>query len=153
MNPNRPSVYRLDIHNGAYTRIRKHRSQIRQWYADSVGVVRIGVGFTRGDLPMVFRMEGRIARPYANPAFQSEVPPVPPGFSMDGTEVYMNMAYGTDRHGIYRVRYADGEVLDVVHKDPDFDVFGSLVSNHRVGSRLAYVTCATIHMPFGSMKS
>jgi dipeptidyl aminopeptidase/acylaminoacyl peptidase len=133
MNPNRPSVYRLDIENNTLTRVRKHRAQIRHWYADTSGVVRIGVGFRNGDLPVVFRVDGGVPRAYSNPAFESEVPPVPLGFSADGTEMYMNMTFGSDRHGIYRVRYGDGEVLDVVHQDPDFDVFGSLVQDPVTG--------------------
>lgn len=129
LNPNRPSVYRLDIYNNRLSRERKHRSQIRHWYADGAGVVRIGVGFRAGDRPVVFRIEETTPRAYHNPAFDSEVPPVPLGFNAAGSEVYMSMTHGTDRHGIYRVRYSDGEVLGTVHDDPDFDVFGTLVQD------------------------
>lgn len=132
MHPNRPSVYRLDIVDGSLTRERKFRSQIRHWYADHDGVIRLGVGFRTGDIPVVYRI-GRFPSAYENPAFESEVPPVPLGFSADGSEVYMNMTHGTDRHGIYRVRYADGEVLGPVWTDPQFDVFGSLVQDPDTG--------------------
>ncbi len=132
LDPNRPSVYRLNIYNNRLTKAFKHRSQIRHWYADSNGRVRIGVGFRTGDRPIVFRVD-KTPKAYDNPAFDSEVPPVPLGFSADGAEVYMSMTHGSDRHGIYRVSYADGEVLGPVHNDTEFDVFGSLVQDPDTG--------------------
>jgi len=131
-NPNRPSVYRLNIDDNSLVRVRRSRSQIRQWYADFKGNVRLGVGFRDESTPVVFGMRAMPVA-YANAAFGSEVPPVPLGFSLDGQQIYMNMTNGSDRHGIYRVRYSDGEVLGAIHTDPEFDVFGSLVQHPETG--------------------
>lgn len=131
-NPNRPSVYRLDIYDNSLVRVRRARSQIRQWYADFEGNVRLGVGFRDQATPVVFRMKSMPAA-YAGEAFSSEIPPVPLGFSLDGQQIFMNMTDGSDRHGIYRVRYSDGAVLGTIHTDPDFDVFGSLVQHPETG--------------------
>lgn len=131
-NPNRPSVYRLDIYDNSLVRVRNARSQIRQWYADFKGNVRLGVGFRDQTTPVVFRVNSMPVA-YANAAFSSEVPPVPLGFSLDGQQIFMNMTNGSDRHGIYRVRYSDGKVLGAIHTDPDFDVFGSLVQHPLTG--------------------
>ncbi len=131
-DPNRPSVYRLNIHDNTLVRVRRSRSQIRQWYADFKGHVRLGVGFRDESTPVVFGMK-TMPVAYGNAAFASEVPPVPLGFSLDGQQIYMNMTNGSDRHGIYRVRYSDGEVLGPIHTDPEFDVFGSLVQDPETG--------------------
>jgi dienelactone hydrolase len=131
-NPNRPSVYRLNINDNSLVRVRRARSQIRQWYADFNGDVRLGVGFRDQATPVVFRMKA-MPTAYTGAAFNSEIPPVPLGFSLDGQQIFMNMTDGRDRHGIYRVRYSDGEVLGTIHTDPDFDVFGSLVQHPETG--------------------
>lgn len=131
-NPNRPSVYRLNIYDNSLVRVRSARSQIRQWYADFEGRVRLGVGFRDQAIPVVFRLKSMPVA-YTNAVFSSEIPPAPLGFSLDGQQIFMNMTDRSDRHGIYRVRYSDGEVLGAIHTDPDFDVFGSLVQHPETG--------------------
>lgn len=126
-NPNRPSVYRLNIYNNRLSRIHKPRSAVRRWYANHEGEVVMAIGYRRETDPVVYRFDGRHLFEFKAAAFRSEIPPAPLAFSNDGQSVYMNMTNGTDRHGVYRVRLADGEVLETLHHDPEFDVFANLV--------------------------
>ena len=61
------------------------------------------------------------------PAYESEIPPQPIGFTADQQFVYMSMTNGQDRHGIYRVELDSGKVVETVFSDPEFDVFGNVI--------------------------
>jgi acetyl esterase/lipase len=109
--------------------VQKARQQVRRWYADGDGKVVLALGYIDGADPVMYRVDGRRLVDYDGPEWTSEIPPAPLGFSADGERVFMNMTNGTDRHGIYSVRYEDGAVLGPVYTDAQFDVFATLVQD------------------------
>ena len=126
-NPNRPSVFRLNVYTNNLVRVQRPRDIIRRWYSTHEGDVRLAIGYRRNRDSVVFRVNGRKLFEFEDLAFKSEIPPQPLGFSADQSEVYMSLTNGEDRHGIYRVDMATGKVLEPLFRDPDFDVFGRLI--------------------------
>lgn len=133
---NRPSVYRLNIHTNTLERVQRQRGMVRRWYADNEGRVRLAIGYRRSDTPVVYRVRGRNLRAYDARTYASDIPPQPLGFSADGEQVFISMSNGLDRHGIYRVALDDGEVLEEIYRDPQFDVFGGLLIDPATGEPL-----------------
>lgn len=124
---NRPSVYKLNIYTNRMARVQRPRGMVRRWYATHEGNVRLAIGYRNDREPVVYYVNGRVLREYTAPAYDSEIPPQPLGFSADEKEVYLSMTNGQDRHGIYRVDLKTGEVLGEVYRDPHFDVFGGII--------------------------
>ena len=131
---NRPSVYKLNIYNNAMSRIKRPRGMVRRWYSTYDGKVRMAIGYRKETIPIVYHVDGRRLTEYTGAAFRSEIPPQPLGFSSDETEVYLSMTNGEDRHGIYRVALETGEILGEIFRDPDFDVFGGIVTHPESGA-------------------
>ena len=137
--PNRPGVYRLNIYSNKLTRVMSARSAVRRWYVGHDGNLLLALGYDRQARPLMFRVEGLRLRPLDTEAFESELPPSPLGFSLDGKYVYLNTTNDTDRQGVYRVRMSDGSVESTIFEDPDFDVFGHLVLHPISGEPLAWI--------------
>ena len=132
-DPNRPSVFRLNIYNNSLLRIHRPRGLVRRWFATHEGNVRIAIGYKDDSIPIVYGVNGRKLTQFTGPAYASDLPAQPVGFSSDESQVYMSMTNGEDRHGIYRVDIATGEVLDTVYRDPEFDVFGGVIMHPETG--------------------
>ena len=129
----RPTVYRLNIYTNQMFRVQKPRGMIRRWYATHEGNVRLAIGYKNNRDPQTFAVAGRRLTEFTTPAYESEIPPEPLGFSADEEYVFLRMTNGQDRHGIYRVRLTTGEVVESIYEDPDFDVFGSLIAHPETG--------------------
>lgn len=132
-DPNRPSVYKLNIYTNEMSRVQRSRSVVRRWYATHEGKVRLAVGYRKEEVPVVFHVDGRKLTEYQGSQYDSEIPPQPIGFSADERHVYMSMTNEGDRHGIYRVELATGRVVETLFRDPDFDVFGSVIMHPETG--------------------
>jgi dipeptidyl aminopeptidase/acylaminoacyl peptidase len=132
-NANRPGVYRLNIYTNRLARVQKPRANVRRWYATHEGQVRLAIGYRDEREPVVYYVNGRQLREYKDPVYKSEIPPQPIGFSADQQSVYMSMTNGEDRHGMYRVDLATGRVLQTLHTDPQFDVFGTVILHPETG--------------------
>lgn len=130
---NRPTVYRVNIYTNHLSRVQRPRSMIRRWYATHEGNVRLAIGYKHNRDPQTFYVRGRKLTEFTTPAYKSEIPPGPLGFSADEQFVFLRMTNGKDRHGIYRVRLATGEVVESIYEDPDFDVFGGLIAHPETG--------------------
>ncbi len=126
-HPNRPSVYKLNIYTNDISRVLRPRSVVRRWFATYDGNVKLAVGYVNDYDAVVYRVQGRRLIPFEGPAFVSEIAPQPVGFSADERYVFMSMTNGLDRHGVYRVNLATGEVEDEIFRDPNFDVFGGVI--------------------------
>ena len=131
--PNRPSVYKLNIYTNNLQRIKRPRGLVRRWFADPDGNIPLALGYKDDDEPIIYRVDGRRLTPFASPAYASDLPPQPMGYASDQRSAYMSMTNGADRHGIYRVSLTTGEVLEPLHQDPQFDVFGSIISHPETG--------------------
>lgn len=132
-HPNRPSVYRLNIYDNSMSRVLKPRSKVRRWYATFDGEPTLAIGYRNEQDPVLYHVRGRRLSPYKNPAFASEIPPAPLGFSADKQFAYLNMTNAGDRHGVYQVRLADGATVRTIYEDAKYDVFGRLVLHPETG--------------------
>jgi len=131
--PNRPTVYKLNIYDNSLEMVQRARGRVRRWYATHEGEVRLALGYRDESVPIVYHVDGRRLTEFDKPNFRSELPPQPVGFSSDQQSVYMSMTNGNDRHGIYRVSLPDGEVMESLHTDTNFDVFGSVIAHPDTG--------------------
>ena len=129
---NRPSVYKLNIYTNRLSRKARARGKVRRWFANMEGDIKLAIGYRNDRTPVMYSFDGRL-REFDDPIYRSEVPPAPLGFTADNRHVFMNMTNGTDRHGIYRVQVDDGQVVNEIFTDDDFDVFGSLVLHPETG--------------------
>lgn len=134
---NRPTVYRLNIYNNTMSRVQRPRGMIRRWYANHEGLVRMAIGYKNNRDPQTFYVDKRQLVEYRTDNYTADIPPEPLGFSADGENVFLRMANGQDRHGIYRVKLTTGEVVEPIFNDGDFDVFGSLVMHPQSGEPVA----------------
>ncbi len=130
---NRPSVYRLNIYDNNLIREYRPRTKVRRWYSTFDGKVRLAIGYENESTPVVYRVKGREMKRYTGPAYQSDIPPQPVGFSDDGKFVYMSMTNGQDRHALYKVEVETGAVVEEIFRDPDFDVFGGVIMHPESG--------------------
>ncbi len=131
--PNRPSVFRLNIYTNKLARVQRSRDKIRRWYATNQGDVRLAIGYRDERHPVIYRVDGHRLFEFSGLGFQSEIPPQPLGFSADQSEVFMSLANGEDRRGIYRVDMNTGKVVEALYRDPDFDVFGGIIAHPASG--------------------
>ena len=126
---NRPSVYRLNIYTNRLSRVQRPRSMIRRWYSTYEGNIQLAIGYRNDSDPIVYHVDGRQLTEYKQPAYDSEVPPQPLGFSSDGEHVFLSMPNGQDRHAIYRVMLETGEIVEEIYRDDQFDVFGGIIAH------------------------
>lgn len=137
--PNRPSIYRLNIYTNDLVRVRRPRSKIHRWFADSSGAVRLALGYKGQKTPIMYGVKGQKLEEFASGPYSSEVAPAPLAFAPNGETVYMNMTNGTDRHGVYEVDVNTGAVIKKIFDDPDFDVFGQLILNAKGPTGVRYL--------------
>jgi dipeptidyl aminopeptidase/acylaminoacyl peptidase len=133
-DPNRPSVYKLNIYTNKMSRLRRPRSLVRRWYATHEGEIKLAIGYRNESEPVVYRANGRRLKAFQGAAYDSDLPPQPVGFSADQNYVYMSMTNGEDRHGIYRVALDSGAVVEALHQDAQFDVFGNVIMHPHTGT-------------------
>lgn len=126
---NRPSVFRLNIYTNRLSRVHRPRGMVRRWYSTYDGNIRLAIGYRDDSLPVVYAVDGRQLIEFNDPAYHSEIPPQPLGFTADEQDVFLSMTNGNDRHGIYRVELATGRVKEEIYRDADFDVFGGIIAH------------------------
>lgn len=137
-DPNRPSIYRLNIYTNDLVRVRNPQSRIHRWFADGSGTVRLALGYKNQETPIMYAVNGRNLTKYPADPYSSEVPPAPLAFAPNGETVYMNMTNGEDRHGVYEVHVNTGAVVQKIFDDAEFDVFGQLILNQNGPAGVRY---------------
>lgn len=127
----RPSLYRLNIHNNRLTRIRRYHDSVYDWYVDRKGVVRFATGF-RNTTPVAFSVEKKQLRELDLTALSADNPLLLPHVirvSGDGTKIYFLSYHEGGHRALYQADAATGKNIEPLFRDPDFDVFSTLLSH------------------------
>lgn len=127
----RPSVYRLNIHNNRLTRIRRYHDSVYDWHVDRKGVVRFATGF-RNTTPVAFSVENKQIREIDLSALSADNALLLPnviGLSGDGSKIYFSSYHEGGHRSLYQADATTGANIEPLFRDPEFDVFGSLLSH------------------------
>jgi len=118
-----PSVYRVDLSDGAMKEVVGPRTGIMGWYADSGGTVRAGIGFDRDRdrWTMVYRSPGGSFRTVSTGRGEN----VPLGdlhFAPDSDDGFIISESEKGRDSVYRYNFASLAKGDLVFAAPENDV-------------------------------
>jgi dipeptidyl aminopeptidase/acylaminoacyl peptidase len=135
-----PTVFRYDLATGSRTEVVKPRSNVWEWYADSDGVVRAGIGYLSRSWFMLYRTGAdEPFRKLGKSSYDDEAA----GYDLlgiaSGTDEGYLLADGeTGRYALYRYNFATQKLGDVVYASPTNDIEDYTVS--RDGRRVLAVS-------------
>ncbi len=134
-----PTVFRYDLGTGERTAVVKPETDVWEWYADSDGVVRAGLGFQSRSWFMLYRKSAD--EPFRKLGHA--------GYDDDSAGLaLLSLAHGSDdgyllsdektgRYALYRYNYATQQLGDVVYANPTNDIDDYVLS--RDGRRVLAV--------------
>ncbi|QSA96503.1 S9 family peptidase [Methylococcus sp. EFPC2] len=123
-----PSVYRLDVYSGEKERVAGNPGNVRHWFPDLQGRVRVGVGVNKSKLSIVYRPpeggEWRTLGEYE----QGHADALEPlGFDADPDLLYVRGIH-QGRKAVFRIRLSNAAGKpELVYADPKYDVAGALI--------------------------
>ncbi|MCX8477589.1 MAG: S9 family peptidase [Sphingomonas sp.] len=119
-----PLVKRIDLATGAATVVEKARPDVWNWFADSMGVVRAGIGYDENRWTMWYRdrPEAPLAK-VRSPNFKGIVGAVDTVYFFPGEDAGAIVTNAkSDRFAAYRFDFRTGEIGDVIYGHPQVDV-------------------------------
>jgi dipeptidyl aminopeptidase/acylaminoacyl peptidase len=135
-----PTVFRYDLATGARTVVVKPRADVWEWYADSEGVVRAGLGFLDRSWFMLYRKGAdETFRKLGHASYDDDSAGLALlGLASGSDEGYLLSAEKTGRYALYRYDYATQQLGDLVYEHPTNDVDDYVLS--RDGTRVLAVS-------------
>ncbi len=125
-----PGVYKVNVNNGKSVLIKREDSTIREWYADTQGVVRAGEGYNDKDQLVIIKIldpkTNKWVKAWEYTVFeQTEIHPL--GFGKEVSELYL-LADHEGRQALYKADLSkEGYPWTLMLSDPHYDVSGSLI--------------------------
>jgi len=119
-----PAVFRYDLATGEYTEAVKPKANVWEWYADTDGVVRAGVGYLKQSWFMLYRSGAdQPFRKLGNWSYADEAA----GFDLlgiaSGTDQGYLLADGkTGRYALYRYNFSTQKLGELMYENPTNDV-------------------------------
>jgi dipeptidyl aminopeptidase/acylaminoacyl peptidase len=119
-----PSVYRVDIATSAMQEIVKPTMPIWEWFADSAGVVRAGMGFSERTWSLIYRKSAdEKFRRVGKARYDDEEANMDLlRFNRESDEGYIMSNKDTGRFALYRYNYATRTRGELVFADPRYDL-------------------------------
>jgi dipeptidyl aminopeptidase/acylaminoacyl peptidase len=119
-----PSVSRVDLSTNKMARVIQARDDVWDWYADSAGVVRSGVGFTSTGWSMIYRSnEGEKFRKLGRAKYDDEDAALDLiRLAVDSDEGFVLNNRETGRFALYRYNFATKALGEKVLDSPTNDI-------------------------------
>jgi len=127
-----PAVYKLDIYTGEKELILEGRDGVTNWWTDSDGEIRLGVGSKKDKFNLVARLKGAnewIAL-HNNELFE-DGRFFPLAFDFDGRSIFVRSAVSNGRFAIYRMDLQTGKLSEKLFEHGNVDARNIEVSNKR----------------------
>ena len=137
-----PSVYRVDLETLRMKEVVEQRPDVWEWYADSRGVVRAGIGFSSNKWSLVYR-RGEDSRFKSAGSARYDDDKASLGlfrFTLDGDQGYILSDEKTGRKALYRFDFATLQTGDLVYESPTNDISDAYLSEDGSEVRAAYYT-------------
>lgn len=137
-----PDVYRVNLATGEMEEILASRLPVSGWYTDQAGVVRMGIGYSRGRIRFYYRSgEGDEFKAVTGPKVEEMMGAVDKIYFRRGTDQgFIVTDTRSGRFGVYEFTASTGEVGATVFEDPHVDVDDIIMSED--GNSVAGVTYA-----------
>lgn len=134
-----PSVYRVELATGAMQEIVKPVATIWEWFADSAGTVRAGMGFSERVWSLIYRKSAdEKFRKVGKARYDDEEASIDLlRFDRESDEGYILSNKDTGRFSLYRYNYATRTRGELVYGDPKYDLAD--VDLDRDGSTVAAI--------------
>ncbi len=128
--PLHQTVYKANVNTGKLTRVKKHASSVRSWYADRAGNVRIGEHYDDKKRKVTYKVLDPNTNQWAV-AWEYVVLDEPEihiaGFGHNPNELFI-FADHEGRQALFKVDLSKpGYPKELMLSDPDFDVNGRLI--------------------------
>ena len=123
-----PTVYKINLDNGKYEKVKGPRSQVSGWMTDRQHRVRIGIKRDDAQYEIIHRphTSKKWETIWSFKAFSKDAI-WPIGFDTDPSSLYVSALY-EGRDALYKLDlYSEGRKLELVHANENYDVDGSLV--------------------------
>ena len=134
-----PTVFRYDLATGERTTVVKPKRDVWEWYADSDGVVRAGLGFLDKSWFMLYRRSADEPFRKLNHAGYEDgsAGVLLLGLASGSDDGYLLSDQQTGRYALYRYNYATQQLGEVVYQSPSNDIDDYVLS--RDGKRVLAV--------------
>lgn len=135
--PTMPSVYKINISEGGKRIVKRHRSPIRQWYADQQGHVRLGRGYdmTTGESSIWLRDTPTSSKWHqikTDEPLDSMLVNIL-GFGLNPNELYINEVH-EGRLAVFKLDLSSlPPARELILSDANYDVRGSLIYSEKTG--------------------
>ena len=127
--PGEPSVFRVNVYDSNRQRVENGRRQIRDWWADRQGRVRIGIGldYDRGEVTIYYRQadDDDWGTLFEYDMFEHADDIDIRGFDADPDILYYT-AYNRGLKALYKIDLVSKQKT-LVHADPEYDVIPRLL--------------------------
>ncbi|GAA0368380.1 S9 family peptidase [Bowmanella denitrificans] len=132
--PNQPNVYKLSLNNNKREKLQHARENIRGWYADRQGRVRIGLGL---DEARVFYIHRNLQTGDWQTLWEYQLFDAPDidilGFDKNPDILYIR-AIHQDRYAIFKVNLRSESLeKELVYADHRYDIEGRLIYSRKSG--------------------
>jgi len=126
-----PGVYRVNLDDGSFVRVQEPHRQVDEWFADSTGVVRVGMSFRRNEWSLYYRRaEGEALREMAEIDYLAkETEQLLSALQLiGGSDRGFTLAVGEDgRKALYRYDFATRAIGELVYANPEYDIDDYLI--------------------------
>lgn len=127
-NPNRPSVYKINLESGKRQKVQRSKSYIVDWYADQQGRIRLGLG--RDETRIFYRYQDLKTNEWRN-IWEYEILNAPDidvlGFDLDPNILYIRAEH-QGRYALFKVNMQDPELKqELVFADEKYDFDGRIL--------------------------
>ena len=119
-----PTVFRYDLATGERTEVVKPKTDVWEWYADSDGVVRAGLGYLSKSWFMLYRKSAdEPFRKLGHASYENDSAGLLLlGLASGSDEGYLLSDQKTGRYALYRYNYSTQQLGDVVYEHPVNDI-------------------------------
>jgi len=119
-----PSVYRVEIATGAMVEIVKQTPPVWEWFADSTGTVRAGIGFLDTSWVLMYRAAATDKfRKIGKARYDDEQASFDLlRFNRESDDGYVLSNQKTGRYALYKYNFAKRELGDLVYENPEYDL-------------------------------
>ena len=124
----KPSVYKLNINNNKLKRIKKFNTRVDRWLANNQGQLVAGFGYSN-QKPIAYALKGKKLSQINIEHLYGANDPIPLTVAANNKSLWVSANNGHNTMGIYRISLDNGDVLETLYHDPDYDITAVIVNS------------------------